>query len=259
METSKKNWYVNIDGTVHEVSGETVDKWIWDGTVLAHHPVSRKGGNWIDAGKTAQFARQFKKAPQDNENALLSSRISNRIEDNDAPSPVGLKISLGSAVAVAVALLAGYLWAFHLIPPPAEDAFKNNHEIRGLEADYYAERNILEDKRHSLLAVPILKKAADAPELKIRGAQEVGFRKSSVGLSDARAEFDKEELKEIENKLLDMDVRYTGERKQTVARLQTADSRSRFYRSFVLCFLILGGLNLFIFTVISGKKPGNIS
>lgn len=254
MEANEQNWYVNIDGTIHEVSGNTVDQWIWDGTVLAHHPVSKKGVSWMDVGKTVQFAHHFKNARQDNESAVLQNQHTTRVRDEDVPTPVGLKISLGSAAAVVVALLAGYFWAFHIIPPPGEDAFKSTHEVRGLEADYYAARNILEDKRHQLLAAPALKKAADAPELRIRGAHEIGFRKAPAVWSDAEAAGNREELKDIEAKLLDMDVKYTGERKQTVSLLQKADARSRFYRSFVLCFLILGGFNLFVFTVLSGKK-----
>lgn len=256
METSENNWYVNIEGTVHEVSGKTVDQWIWDGTILAHHPVSKKGVSWMDAGKTVQFAHHFKNARPDSETAVLQNRHVTRVSDEDVPAPVGLKISLGSAAAIAVALIAGYFWAFHIIPPPGEDDFKNAHEVRGLEADYYAARNILEDKRHHLLAAPAVKKAADAPELRIKGAHEIGFRKAALVSSEAQLVANREELKDIEANLLDMDVKYTGERQQTISRLQKADSRSRFYRSFVLCFLILGGLNLFIFTVVSGKKPG---
>lgn len=254
MEANEQNWYVNIDGTVHEVSGPTVDEWIWNGTVLAHHPISRKGDRWLDTGKTVQFAHHFKNPP-DSESAILQNRFSTRIEDESVPAPAGLKIALGSGAAISLALLIGYFWAFHIIPPPGEDTFVIAHEVRGLEANYYAERNILEDKRHQLLAVPALKKAAEIPELKIKGAYEVGFKKAPAVWSDSEDAANKQELKDIEAKLLDMDVKYTSERKHTISLLQKADSRSRFYRSFVLIFLVLGGLNLFLFTVLSGRKP----
>ena len=127
MDTIERNWYVNIDGTVHEASGETVDKWIWDGTLLSHHTLSRGGRRWLEAGRVPQFSAHFSAPPDaSTEPAEVgpgmaearSAAYPQALSGDDMPTPLGLKISMGSAIALAVALVAGYLWAFQMTSPP---------------------------------------------------------------------------------------------------------------------------------------------
>ena len=51
-----------------------------------------------------------------------------------------------------------------------------------------------------------------------------------------------------------LDLKLEADQKQTVTDLQKADTRSRFYRTFVLLFLGLAGLNIVRLTLFSSKN-----
>ena len=72
------------------------------------------------------------------------------LSGDDLPTPLGLKISMGSAIALAVALLAGYLWAFQITSPPDRASLTESPEMRALQVKYDMEKKRIEDIQISL-------------------------------------------------------------------------------------------------------------
>lgn len=297
MEIPEKNWYVNIDGTIHEASGETVDKWIWDGTILSHHTVSRGGLRWLEAGKVPQFARHFASpadpsedtgeigpGPAEARTAVYQEQI---LTGDDLPTPLGLKISMGSAIALAAALLLGYLWAFQLTSPPSRASLTESPEMRALQTRYDTEKKRLEDIQLSqkVFLEPLLQQQT-APKLTYRPERGLNCDVTSEGYNGGTGRYNKcnepyeqsletakalvkkvQEAKQrkefdmngqvitsIDKSMETLDLKLEADQKQTVIDLQKADTRSRFYRTFVLLFLALAGLNIVRLTLFPLKK-----
>jgi hypothetical protein len=288
MENLDKNWYVEIGETVYEATTETVDQWIWDGTVLSEHRVSRGGQRWLEAGKVPRFAGHFSSAQEMNE--ILGSKggglrvASPRPEERaagtgrtgSAPHPFGVQLLGGSAIALIVALLAGYMWVYQFTAPKDIALINNSPEMQGLQSQYDAQKAELNEIRTSMTAkpkpTPALAVAWNGPEYddhlidcdrvptgkydgKIPyGCSEEGKREAA---EDARAYNQVKTavpastpvmvptiLKDLDNKLSALDAKFDADQKKVVADARSNDSRSRFYQSFVLLFLGLAGLNL---------------
>lgn len=292
MEIPEKNWYVNIDGTIHEASGETVDKWIWDGTILSHHTLSRGGLRWLEAGKVPQFAGHFA-APADTSTDTAeigpgpaearSAAYSQAPSGDDLATPLGLKISMGSAIALAVALLFGYFWAFQLTSPPDRASLVESPAMRALQTRYDSEKKRLEDIQISLKAETeqASLKLVDRNSIKlscerlgpgdsestgihsecaeladsVRQAQEASLKKLKASIP-TKVQFDMngQVVTNVEKSMETLDLKLEADQKQTVIDLQKADARSRFYRTFVLLFLALAGLNIVRLTLFPLKK-----
>jgi hypothetical protein len=269
METLEKNWYVNIDGTIHEASGETVDKWIWDGTLLSHHTISRGGQRWLEAARVPQFSRLFA-APIDAAEIgpgmpeAHSPTDPQTLSGEDLPTPLGVKISMGSAIALAVALVAGYFWAFQITSPPERAAFTESPEMRALQIKYDMEKKRIEDIQISLKAnagpapaQELSNRPQADPQMqdKWRAAQEASLKKVKTADRDPlRFDMNGQAITSVDKSFETLDLKLEADQKQTVTDLQKADTRSRFYRTFVLLFLALAGLNIVRITLFSGKN-----
>jgi hypothetical protein len=272
METLEKDWYVNIDGTIHEASGETVDKWIWDGTLLSHHTLSRGGQRWREAGRVPQFSSHFE-APVDaaagpaemdpGMEEARSAAYPQALSGDDLPTPLGLKISMGSAIALAVALILGYLWTFQMTSPPDRASLTESPEMRALQVKYDMEKKRIEDIQISLAkAEPTPgQRLAPRPEAatemqdKWRAAQEASLKKIKTADRDPlRFDMNGQIITSVDKSFETLDLKLEADQKQTVTDLQKADTRSRFYRTFVLLFLGLAGLNIIRLTLFSGKN-----
>ena len=293
METLEKNWYVNIDGTIHEASGETVDKWIWDGTILSHHTLSRGGQRWLEAGRVPQFSSLFaaavdgSAAPAEIGPGMAEARSAaypQTFSGDDPPTPLGLKISMGSAIALAVALVAGYLWAFQISSPPDRASLTEAPEMRALQVKYDMEKKRIEDiqiaqkekqqKPDDLKVNELNKIKLDCQRLAPRDRDSTGihgecadqaenFRQAqAVYLEKLKAavpqkvQFDMngQVITSVDKGFETLDLKLEADQKQTVTDLQKADTRSRFYRTFVLLFLGLAGLNIIRLTFFSSKN-----
>jgi hypothetical protein len=273
METLEKNWYVNIDGTIHEASGETVDKWIWDGTILSHHTLSRGGQRWREAGRVPQFCAHF--ASLDDASAdpveigpgmaeARSAGYPQTFPGDDLPTPLGLKISMGSAIALAVALVLGYLWAFQMTSPPDRASLTESPEMRALQIKYDTEKKRIEDIQISLKASAeptpgqrLTNRPEADPQMqdKWRAAQEASLKKIKTADRDPlRFDMNGQAITSVDKSFETLDLKLEADQKQTVTDLQKADTRSRFYRTFVLLFLGLAGLNMVRLTLFSPKN-----
>lgn len=273
METLEKNWYVNIDGTIHEASGETVDKWIWDGTILSHHTLSRGGQRWREAGRVPQFASHFvipvdaPTGPAEIVPGVAEARSApspQTLSGEDLPTPLGLKISMGSAIALAVALIAGYLWAFQLTSPPERASLTESPEMRALQVKYDMEKKRIEDIQISLKAnaeptpgqrLTARPEADPQMQDKWRAAQEASLKKIRTADRDPiRFDMNGQVITSADKSYETLDLKLEADQKQTVTDLQKADTRSRFYRTFVLLFLGLAGLNIVRLTLFRTKN-----
>lgn len=287
METPNRNWYVEIGETVYEAATETIDQWIWNGTVLSQHRVSRGGQRWIEAGKAPQFARHFSSPQQVNE-LFASEGIGFRRATPGAESPsaltqgpgeaitqpFGVKLLAGSAIALVIALIGGYLWAYHLSSPKDLSVINNSPEMLALQGRYDTEKTRLEGLRASLMAPPKPKPASPAtwngPEFDEhlidcdRVPSGKYDRKMPWGCSDeSKAENRVKTAQKIKvtppserpgvvpamltdtnDQLTNIDVKFETDKKTVIAEARSADSRSKFYQAFVLMFLGLAGLNL---------------
>ena len=271
METLEKNWYVNIDGTILEASGETVDKWIWDGTILSHHTLSRGGQRWLEAARVPQFSSHFTAPVDASEDAVeigpgmaeaRSAAYPQTLSGDDLPTPLGLKISMGSAIALAIALLAGYLWAFQITSPPDRASLTESPEMRALQVKYDTEKKRVEDIQISLKtnAEPTpgqrltnRQEADPGMQDKWRAAQEASLKKIKTA-DPIRFDMNGQVITSVDKSFETLDLKLEADQKQTVTDLQKADTRSRFYRTFVLLFLGLAGLNLVRVTLFSSKN-----
>ena len=294
METLEKHWYVNIDGTIHEASGETVDKWIWDGTILSHHTLSRGGQRWLEAGRVPQFSSLFAGAvngsavPAEIGPGMAEARSAaypQTLSGDDLPTPLGLKISMGSAIALAVALLAGYLWAFQISSPPDRASLTEAPEMRALQVKYDMEKKRIEDIQISLKtqesgapkladrnsikqscerlgpgdseSTGIHSKCADQADsvLQAQKDQEASLKKLKASMPQkVRFDMNGQIVTNVDKSFETLDLQLEADQKQTVTDLQKADTRSRFYRTFVLLFLGLAGLNIARLTLFSSKN-----
>jgi hypothetical protein len=293
METLEKNWYVNIDGTIHEASGETVDKWIWDGTILSHHTLSRGGQRWLEARRVPQFSSLFVAAvdgpsgPAEIGSGMAAARSTaypQTLSGDDLPTPLGLKISMGSAIALAVALLAGYLWAFQISSPPDRASLTESPEMRALQVKYDMEKKRIEDIQIAQKAkqkTPDDLKLNEFNRIKINcerlaprdrdntgihgecADQAENFRQAQAAYLEKfraavphKVQFDLngQVITSVDKGFETLDLKLEADQKQTVIDLQKADTRSRFYRTFVLLFLGLAGLNIVRLTLFSSKN-----
>jgi hypothetical protein len=293
METIERIWYVNIDGTIHEASAETVDKWIWDGTILSHHTVSRGGRRWLEAGRVPQFASHFSTGAGDFSvlgeigpglSGARPAAYPQKLTGDDLPAPLGLKISMGAAIALAVALLAGYFWAFQLSSPPDRASLMEAPEMKALQTKYDTEKKRLEDiqiAQKETQVRPGAQKLSDLNRIKVgcerlaprdsdstgihgecadqaenfRQAQEASLKKMEASVQQ-KVQFDMNGkiITNVDKSLETLDLKLEADQKQTITDLQKADARSRFYRTFVLLFLGLAGLNIVRITLFSAKN-----
>jgi hypothetical protein len=293
METLKKNWYVNIDGTILEASGETVDKWIWDGTILSHHTLSRGGQRWLEAGRVPQFSSLFtaavegSAAPAEIGPGMAEARSAaypRAFSGDDPPTPLGLKISMGSAIALAIALVAGYLWAFQISLPPDRASLTESPEMRALQVKYDMEKKRIEDIQIAQKAkqeIPDALKLNELNSIKVncerlasrdrdntglhaechdqaenfRQAQAAYLEKFKTAIPQkVRFDLNGQVITSVEKGFETLDLKLEADQKQTVTDLQKADTRSRFYQTFVLLFLGLAGLNIVRLTLFSSKN-----
>jgi hypothetical protein len=286
METLDKNWYVEIGETVYEATTETVDQWIWDGTVLSQHRVSRGGQRWLEAGKVPRFAGHFSSADEMNEILAAKGagtrpappRAEERVTmaSQSPPMPFGVQLMGGSAVALVVALLCGYLWAYQFSAPKDLAVINNSPEMQAFQRKYDAEKAELGEIKTAFTAKP---KPTPAPPTTWRGPEYdehlIDCDRISTGKYDGRMPYGCSEegkretaehlktynkidapapakspgmvpivLKDLENKQAALDAQFDVDQKKVIADARGADSRSKFYQTFVLLFLGLAGLNL---------------
>jgi hypothetical protein len=193
-----------------------------------------------------------------------SAAYPQELSGDDPPTPLGLKISMGSAIALAVALILGYLWAFQMTSPPDRASLTESPEMRALQVKYDMEKKRIEDIQISLRAnaeptpgqrLTARPEAGTEMQDKWRAAQEASLKKIKTADRDPlRFDMNGQAITSVDKSFETLDLKLEADQKQTVTDLQKADTRSRFYRTFVLLFLGLAGLNLVRVTLFSSKS-----
>lgn len=281
MEPPDKNWFVEIDETVYEATTETIDQWIWDGTVLSNHRVSRGGQRWLEAGKVPRFADHFSPSREIKEvlsegvgvNAappVAESRYTPSTASENLTPPLGVRLMAGSTIALLIALLGGYLWAYQFSAPKDLTVINNSLEMRALQADYDVEKSRIEGRKTAVEAARQRAAAAamQAGELRDTRFNFIDCDRSGPETDSVCLELRKQPgrwLQETEKmkaamqrvaqhkpaavpdydaQLSDLDSKFETDRNRLIAEARSADARSKFYQTFVLLFLGLAGLNL---------------
>jgi hypothetical protein len=290
METGK-TWFVDIDGTIHQASTETIDQWIWDGTMLAQHRVSREGARWLEAGKAPQFADHFVTSQEMNQ--LLGSdgialKITPRPEKErfdfpseaaNKPKPFGVKLLGGSAIALLIGLLGGYLWAYQFSAPKDLAVINISPEMQALQGRYDTEKAKIDEQKAAWVIktapTPVPAKLGPGTSRNIRNQTEkfqVGpgggmssedlkrFQEAG-GFGDKTPGYSPSPLRDPgvdafmngDQALQTLNLKFEAEKEQIISDSRAADSRSKFYPAFVLLFLGLAGFNL-VRLSLSSKK-----
>lgn len=283
MEPPDKNWFVEIDETVYEATTETIDQWIWNGTVLSKHRVSRGGQRWLEAGKVPRFADRFSPARKIKE--VRSEGVGVRVapprtEERSAvtsqatvsPQPFGVKLLGGSAIALLVALLGGYLWAYQFTAPKDLAVINNSPEMQALQSKYDADNASIDERKTAPVptaaAIPVaVSKLGPGTSKNIKNQTQSLKAGPGGGMSSedlkrfrtAQAEFRDQTYAITPTPLSDpavdalmngdaerqsISLKFEADKNQVITKARTADARSKFYETFVLLFLGLSGLNL---------------
>jgi hypothetical protein len=288
METTGKNWYIDIDGTTYEATTETIDQWIWDGTVLSQHKVSRGGQRWLEAGKVPRFSEHFANAQQMQD--LLGtegvgvttkmmaspvmpppmfeeqrSRMPSEVAAN-APQPFGVKLFKGSAIALVIALAAGYFWAYNISSPKDLALINTTPEMKNLQSKYDNDKTTIEQAKAATpaparVSTPVTTRASQLGPAKTGDiADRKGFKGFNMpempvytppSAPDLSAMFPK---RDYDGEVANLTAQFETDKKKIVETQRGADTRSRFYQTFVLLFLGLAGLNLARLSIFPGRK-----
>jgi hypothetical protein len=279
METTiEKNWHVDTGESVFETDAETLKQWIWEGAVLPHHRVSRGGLRWLEAGKVPLFAEHFATAQEMKE--LLGSDLPPaktpmppvrppmpQMDDRFAlpsekiaaePTPFGIKLMAGSAVALVLALIGGYVWAYHISSPRDFATMKNDPKIVALQTKYDKDKVVIEEFRDAKPAYqpPPIASIPSGPRL---GPGKTGKLAGQDKLMQmAASQFEKYDYTpppipdlsammpkhDYDGELKNLSAQFETDKNKAVADIRNADSKSRFPLAAVVLFFGLGGLNL---------------
>lgn len=275
MNPPDRTWFVEIDETVYEATAETIDQWIWDGTVLSQHRVSRGGQRWLEAGKAPQFAKHFHTTGD----VIASEGIGLKTAPLPAPAnpavpyavanprpPFGVRLMAGSTIALFVALLAGYLWAYQVSKPKDLAEINDSPEMRALQTLYDADKAVLEKERDAAEAARKAAMATQPAGLSDRSFEFIDCDRIDPENSSVCLELRKQpgrwldgvqktkasapvvksptRVTVLERKFSELDIKFEADKKQIITDARSADSRSKFFSSCVLLFLGLSGLNL---------------
>jgi hypothetical protein len=285
MEPPNKTWFVEIDETVYEATAETIDQWIWDGTVLSQHRVSRGGERWLEAGKAPQFAKHFHTTADviaSEGIGLKTAPVFRAPADPAVPygvanphPPFGVRLMAGSMIALFVALLAGYLWAYQVSKPKDLAEINSSPGMHVLQDQYDADKAVLEKERDAAEAARKAAAGREAGGLSDRSFEFIDCDRTGPETSSACLELRKQPGRWLDNvqktkasvpvvkgptpvtaldrKFSDLDTKFEADKKQIITDARNADSRSKFYSSFGLLFLVLAGLNLTRLSLTSKK------
>ena len=284
MEAVIENkWHVDTGESVFETDAETLKQWIWEGSVLPHHRISRGGLRWLEAGKVPQFAEHFAAAqemkgllggdvppakttmppvrvpsPQTDERfALPSERIA------ATATPFGVKLMASSVIVVILALLGGYLWAYHVSAPRDVASMQNESKIVELQTKFDEGKAVIEAFRNAKPAFqpPV---AASMPPTAGLGPAKTGDFAARKGLNavgnmptytaqsmpDLSAMMPKHDY---DGELKNLTAQFERDKSKVIADIRAADSKSRFPLAALALFMGLGGLNLVRLKVSSRK------
>ena len=284
--TTEKNWQVDTGESVFETDAETLKQWIWEGAVLPHHRVSRGGLRWLEVGKVPQFAREFETAQEMSD--LLGPSVKTELpksEDRyalpseiaaDAPPSYRLNLIVGSLIAFAVAISAGYLWAYQISASRDLDALNKSPQILLLQSTYDTERSRLQDVLKSVTP----EKPISVPKPLTSGSSGINCSQTSgsfqgstasvcnAGMQQAMEKWAKENNRYVPNletqteshpitdpvigakmtdankNISDLDAKFEGDKKKAIEDLKSSDRRGKFLPAFMLLFFGLAGLNI---------------
>lgn len=281
METPiENNWHVDTGESVLETDAETLKQWIREGSVFPHHRLSRGGLRWLEAGKVPQFAEHFATAHEMKE--LLSSDIppaktpltreGTHLSQNDdqfvlpsekiaaAQTPFGIKLMASSAVALILALLGGYLWAYHVSSARDFASLKNEPKMFELQTKLDGDKAVIEAFRNSKPAYQPPVAGAYAPGLGPAKTGDFADRKfgspgnmptyTTPRIPDPSAMMPKSDY---DGMLKNLDAQFETDKKKIVGDIRAADSKSRFPLAAFALFMGLGGLNFVRLKLFSKK------
>lgn len=288
METTEKNWYVDIDGTVYEATTETIDQWIWDGTVLSKHQVSRGGNRWLEAGKVPRFTGHFENARQMQELMGEGVGVTARVmpppvrEEPQAPfissasrpmpsevaasaqSPFGIRLLGGSAVALLIALTAAYFWVYHISAPMDLALINNTREMQAVQTKFDQQKSQVEQARAEMEARPAPTVKRTAGGLGPAKTGDIASRKFGnfqmdmpVYTPPPPVEIDLEGIipkRNFDGEIQNLTAEFETEKKVVIDNARSAERKSRFTQTLVLLFLGLAGLNLVRISIFQGKR-----
>ena len=136
--------------------------------------------------------------------------------------------------------------------------------MRALQVKYDMEKKRIEDVQISLNAkaeptpgqrLPNRQESDPGMQDKWRAAQEASLKNiKTADRNPIRFDMNGQVITSVDKSFETLDLQLEADQKQTIADLQKADVRSRFYRTFVLLFLGLAGLNMVRLTLFSPKK-----
>lgn len=289
METTDKNWYVDIDGTVYEATTETIDQWIWDGTVLTQHKVSRGGNRWLEAGRVPQFTGHFENARQMQElmgegvgvaTKMMPPPVRQEPQPDFTPasrpmpsdvaanaqSPFGIRLMGGSAVALLIALAASYTWVYHISAPMDLALINNSREMQVVQEKFDQQKLFIEQGKASAVAAENAPKPRPAgPKLGPAKTGDFGGRGKFPGFQMDIPQYTPPTPAEInlngyipkrdfDGELANANAQFEAEKKVVIDNARGAERKSRFIQTLVLLFLGLAGLNLVRISIFPGKK-----
>lgn len=291
METpNEKNWHVDTGGSVLETDAETLKQWIWEGTVLPHHRVSRGGLRWLEAIKVPQFAEHFATAKEMND--LLGNTVApppqaastpvftppprrpvSEFDDRYAlPSekikmaetPFHIKLMASSAIVLVLAIVGGYLYAYHISSPREVAAMKDDPKLVEIQTKFDKDKAAIEEFRNAKPAFTPAAPRASGPRL--------GPAKTGDIARGPLAYFDASQLPNFDNtppqpdlsalmphhdydgELKNLNAKFETDKNKVITDIRAADSKKRFPAAAFLLFIGLGGVNLVRLRVSSKKS-----
>lgn len=295
-ESTEKKWLVDTGEGVWEADSETLAQWIMEGAVLPHHKLSREGVRWLEAGKVPQFALLFigqaevvqapvppveNKPPVRGEPAPAAPPPEEyEVYDSfrpPAPPSFGLRLAASSFLALFIAVVISYIWAFHLATKRPLSEVEKDPSIVSLADKHQQDRSAAE-----VAAMPVtgpvnvmklmedVQYAAPNPKhVKINLPNNLSEREKEKHREAYLRDFnpkDNPEMFEPERKplppakkaeppqpaldpalaqrLQQLDTKFEAEKQKAVDAIKSQDAKSKFVSSVGFLFLLLGGLNV---------------
>lgn len=299
-ETKEKKWIVDTGEGVWEADAETLAQWIMEGAVLPHHKLSREGVRWLEAGKVPQFALLFigqaevvqaplppvddLKPPVREEAAVGVPPAHDEYEVYDsfrppAPPSFALRLAASSFLALLIAVVISYVWAFHLASKRPISEVEKDPTVVELVEKHEKEKTLAQA---AAAPVPASITALEIPEfqhvrrnpkyVKINVPNNLSDREKQAHREAYLRDFNPKDNPEmfepeflppssapkkaaptptpaaadpaVAQRMQQLETKFEAEKQKAVDAVRSQDAKSKFVSSVGFLFLLLGGLNV---------------
>lgn len=288
--TKEKKWIVDTGEGVWEADPETLAQWIMEGAVLPHHKLSREGVRWLEAGKVPQFALLFigqadvVQAPipsvDDHKPPVRDETVPAALPPEEyevydsfrppAPPSFALRLAASSFLALLIAVVISYVWAFYLASKRPISEVEKDPLIVALLEKHEKDKQVTEaatsvPQFQALTPAYVMPNKKKATSLGPRqtGGRLAGEKQMVADLKQFNPK-DHPEMFEPEfvvvpapqqqaapapdpaqaQRLQQLETKFEAEKQKTVDAIRSQDSKSKFLSSVGFLFLLLGGLNV---------------